>query len=120
MRLLGLGKAKEVKPLNNEMAVELGADMLSEVFVYGVASFTVYLEYRRQQRKDVRHEDSQNTRLLDIEQTMKDLELTVHIQYTQIQELKRLLLLHSTKLPDKIVDPKSGTILKVEKNLSRS
>ena len=114
MRLMGLGKAKEVKRLNDEMAVELGADMLGEVVVYSVAAFTVFLEYRRQKRKEEKAEDAQNTKLDDLEIAVIDLALEVEEQKTQIREMSRLL--HLKDLPKKIVDPKSGAVLVVDKN----
>ena len=115
MRLMGFGKAKEVKPLNTDMAVELGADMLSEIVVYSIAAFTVFLEYRRQQRKEERHEDSQNTRLIELENSVRDLSLQVEEQNAQLKSLTRLY--HSAVLPSEIKDTKSGTVLRVQKNV---
>lgn len=113
MRLMGLGKAKEVKRLNDDMAVELGAEMLGEVIVYSIASLTVFWEYMRQKRKDERHEDSQNIRLIDLESQVKELSRSMEKQKTQIRELTRVL--QSNLIPNKIVDPHSGTVLRIDK-----
>ncbi len=117
MRMLGLGKVKEVKPLEPELAVELGAEMLGEIVLFTFGSFIIYLEYRRQANKDQGKEDFQNNRLVELEQTILDLGLQMDEQRTRISELSRLL--HSqavpiSNLPSTIVDTKSGAVLQVQ------
>ena len=53
---MGLGKTKEVKPLTEEMAVDLGADMLGEIFIFTVGVSLLSAEYWRQSRKEAKHE----------------------------------------------------------------
>lgn len=47
MYVLGFGKPVAVKPLTEEMAVQLGADMLGEMIVFGIAVGVVFHEYVR-------------------------------------------------------------------------
>ncbi|NXV81959.1 OPA3 protein, partial [Atlantisia rogersi] len=58
MRLMGF-RGATVKPLNEEAAAELGAELLGEAIVFGVGGFCLYLEYARQagqsRRKDEEH-----------------------------------------------------------------
>jgi len=66
MKSLGLGKSVEVKPLNEDKAVDLAAEMLGEMFVFAVGVGILISEYLRQQRKDQAKEDLQNCRLQDL------------------------------------------------------
>ena len=91
LRLLGLGKSKKVKPLNDEMAMELGAEMLGEGVVFGVAAFTLWLEYKRQQHNENMRETSQFGRISDLEARLMDLDLQLEEQRTHTRELTRLI-----------------------------
>ncbi len=91
MKLLGLGKVSEVKPLNPEMAIELAADMLGEVFVFSIAAGTIIFEYKRSYNKDREKEEFQNERLRSLEQDVQNLELKVEEQTAHIRELTRLV-----------------------------
>ena len=53
MKLLGLGKVVNVKPLTEEQAVELSADMLGEFIIFFVASVILFSEYKRSYNKDL-------------------------------------------------------------------
>lgn len=123
MRLLGLGNISQVKPLSEEMAVELAADMLGEAVIFGVASLCLLLEYKRQQRKDANKEDVQNQRLLCLEKQASELTLEIEEQSTRLREIYRILgskklldkSLTSDELPQTIVDSHSRTVLHLQK-----
>lgn len=124
MRLLGLGKVSQVKPLSDEMAVALAADMLGEFVIFGMASLCLWLEYRRQVRKDSTKEDVQNQRLVGLEKQVSEMSLQFEEQSARLKELTRLLssgkhfdvqLASLDELPEKLVDSKSKTILHVKK-----
>jgi uncharacterized coiled-coil protein SlyX len=124
MRLLGLGKVSEVKPLTEAQAVDLAAEMLGEGVIFTIAAGTLFLEWMRQVRKDQVKEDVQNRRLLDLENRLTDLGLTVEYQAAMIREMTRAVVAAGIKLqspgevadelPKKIVDSSSKTVLKVE------
>jgi len=121
MKSLGLGKSVEVKPLNEDKAVDLAAEMLGELFVFAVGVCILISEYRRQQRRDVIKEDVQNCRLLELESSIRELELSVETQSAMLREVNRALAAadfkipspQSTEMPKKITDPSSKTVLKV-------
>lgn len=122
MRLLGLGKVSQVKPLSDEMAVALAADMLGEAVIFGMATLCLWLEYKRQQRKDASKEDVQNQRLIDLEKQVSDMSLQIEEQSTRLKELTRVLttgkpfsMVSLDELPERLVDSKSKTILHVKK-----
>jgi len=116
MRNIGLGKSVQVKPLNEDVAVDLAANMLGELFVFAVGVGILISEYRRQQRKDQGKEDVQNRRLMELEDSIRELELNVETQSAMLRELNRALAAAHTSssgLPKKIIDPSSKTVLKV-------
>ena len=118
MRLMGLGRAKEVKPLDEASAVQLGADMLGEGIIFGVSAGIIAWEYLRQIRKDAAKENTQNDRLSVLEGHVQDLGLTIEQQSAEIRELNRLILQlpdkTDKKLPRKIFDSKSGLSVTVD------
>jgi hypothetical protein len=54
MRMLNLGKPKDVKKLDENAAIELGADLLGETIIFVVAATTLTLEYIRQSRNSTK------------------------------------------------------------------
>ena len=117
MRLMGFTKVKEIKPLNEEMAVEQAAEMMGELIIYSIAAGTILWEYRRGVRNDQKKESVQNDRLSDLETEIQDLGIQLEIQNAQIRELTRkvVALDMPSKLPSTIKDTKGGTILTVQK-----
>ncbi|KAI8514719.1 PREDICTED: optic atrophy 3 protein homolog [Branchiostoma belcheri] len=93
MRILGLGKTKpgSVPQLNEEMATELGAEMLGEFIVFMVAVATIYGEYWRQARNAQQKEDTQNQRLNELEEKLLEVQVVTEKQDMQIRHLSRLL-----------------------------
>ena len=115
MRNLGLGKKMHVvTPLKEEMAVELGADMFGEIFIFSVATLTIAAEYFRQKRNEIKHEVSQEHRIEEMQQSIRDLDLKVEEQDAKIRELTRLFL-QTHPAPDTMKDSKSGVVIKVVK-----
>jgi len=121
MRNIGLGKSVEVKPLDEDAAVNLAAEMLGELFIFSVGVWILWLEYRRQQRRDMVKEDIQNRRLLELESSVREVELSLETQSAMLREINRALAAahfkipasETSELPKKITDPSSKTVLKV-------
>ncbi|KAM6395756.1 optic atrophy 3 protein homolog [Rhynochetos jubatus] len=65
MRLLGF-RGAAVRPLNEEAAAELGAELLGEALVFGVGGLCLYLEYGRQAAQARRREEQQAEALRDL------------------------------------------------------
>ncbi|XP_022107019.1 optic atrophy 3 protein homolog [Acanthaster planci] len=89
MKILGLGKASSVQPLTEEAAVELGADIIGETFLFVVAVGTIAFEYYRLQRKDQKHEGEQTAAISTLQQRVEELGITVEEQDARIRELHR-------------------------------
>ncbi|XP_030331003.1 optic atrophy 3 protein [Strigops habroptila] len=65
MRLMGF-RGATVKPLNEEAAAELGAELLGEAIVFGVGGLCLYLEYARQAAATRRREEEQAAAMRDL------------------------------------------------------
>ena len=112
MQLMGLGKPTDVKPLSDEMAVELGAEMLGEVIIFTMGAAIIYLEYRRQANNEQRKEDNQNDKLVELDAKVTDLAVMTEQQDARIRELVRLVeSMHGRSIP--------GNIAGEDKSLSR-
>ncbi|XP_010725755.1 optic atrophy 3 protein, partial [Meleagris gallopavo] len=65
MRIMGF-RGAAVKPLNEEAAAELGAELLGEAIVFGVGGLCIYLEYARQAGQARRREEEQAAAMRDM------------------------------------------------------
>ncbi|NXS36778.1 OPA3 protein, partial [Pomatostomus ruficeps] len=73
MRLLGF-RGATVKPLNEDAAAELGAELLGEALVFGVGGLCLYLEYLRQAGQSRRREEHLEQTLSDLRQGLEQLQ----------------------------------------------
>ena len=97
LRILGLGKAKEVKPLNEEMAVEQGADLLSEIFLFSVGAGLIAYEYRRREASEEKKENAVTDNIATLQNQVQELGIMLQTQDAQIRELNRMILSSGTK-----------------------
>jgi hypothetical protein len=84
MWFLNMGKPDSIPPLNEQMAIELGANLLGETIVFVSAAGVLLLEYSRQVRKE---ETKENARLEEISEMQR-----------QIQELNFRFESHDAQL----------------------
>lgn len=113
LRILGLGRVKDVQPMSEEAAIDLSSEMLGELIIFSVGAGCIYLEYRRQLKKDQNKEEFQNSRIQELESTVSDLGMEIEQQKAQIAELKRVL--SSQPIPQFTKDPQSRRVSTVEK-----
>lgn len=92
MRILGLGKATEVAPLSEEAAVELGAEMIGETFIFTVAVGCLAFEYWRQARKEAKHENKQTDAIDRLESRVNELGMLLEQQDARLREMNRIIL----------------------------
>ena len=71
LRLMGLGKAQSVEKLSDEMAIELGAEMLGEFIIFTVAAGTLLLEYQRSAKKEAIKEEREKHQVLMLKQKLQ-------------------------------------------------
>lgn len=91
MRLMGLSGPDKVQPLSEQKAVDVGAELLGESLIFGIATVMLVFEYRRGQRKEETKEDLQNQKIIDLQNQVKELELTLETNSAQVRELTRLV-----------------------------
>uniref|UniRef100_A0A8C8STS1 Outer mitochondrial membrane lipid metabolism regulator OPA3 n=1 Tax=Pelusios castaneus TaxID=367368 RepID=A0A8C8STS1_9SAUR len=91
MRIMGFQGAT-IKPLNEEAAVELGAELLGEAIVFSVGGLCIFLEYARQASNNRKKEEEQSSAMLALQQQVAELGLALETLDTQLREVNRLVL----------------------------
>lgn len=66
-RLLNLGSPKEVVKLNEQAAIDLGAELIGDLFMFSIGAAAVIAEYTRQSRKGAEEKNALESRLRQIE-----------------------------------------------------
>ncbi|XP_020835451.2 optic atrophy 3 protein [Phascolarctos cinereus] len=90
MRILGF-RGVTIKPLNEEAAAELGAELLGEATIFLVGGTCLVLEYLRHSSQTRRKEEEQREVLESFQQELNILTLNVEILQTQQREVSRHL-----------------------------
>lgn len=90
MRMLNLGKPSEVPPLNEAMAIELGAELLGEIIVFASAAATLIAEYMRQARNERLREAAKGEKYECLECEVRELRMLAEHHEVQIKHLTRL------------------------------
>lgn len=89
MRQMGFIGNVSVKPLSEKAAIDLAADILGDVVVFSIATLVLLVEVKRGSLKDQAKEDSQNAKLISLQEQINDLGIVTEQQSTQIRELTR-------------------------------
>ncbi|XP_062996748.1 optic atrophy 3 protein [Elgaria multicarinata webbii] len=91
MRIMGF-RGAAIKPLNEEAAAELGAELLGEAIVFGVGGLCIFLEYSRQSTNSRKKEEELSSTLLGLQEQIAELNLTVETLDAQLREVNRVLV----------------------------
>ncbi|XP_077397651.1 optic atrophy 3 protein homolog [Festucalex cinctus] len=91
MRIMGF-RGANIKPLNEEAAAELGAELLGETVIFLVGGGCLVLEYTRQAINSRRKEDELNQTLADLQTQIAELTFTTETLSAQLREVNRQLL----------------------------
>lgn len=86
MRIMGFN-AEAVKPLNEEAAAELGAELLGEATIFIVGGGCLMLEYWRQQAQRLRKEDQRRAAWGGMQDEVGHLALALEALQEQVQAL---------------------------------
>jgi len=96
VRMTSLGFSKPVKgsikPLNEALAVDLGAEMIGEVSVFIIGAAVLYLEYWRQSKKAEETQQEEDNYLKTLSENIGNLNIMVERQDAQLRELNRHVL----------------------------
>lgn len=101
---MGAKGAVEYRPLSQDKAVELGAEMLGEFFIYMTAASYIFYEYWKGIQKDRERDstqDEQGTSLDLLEERMRAIENELKKMSEQFNETKR-----ETVRKTETIDPK--------------
>lgn len=71
-RLLNLGTPKEVVRLNEQAAIDLGSELIGDVFIFSIGALAIVAEYTRQARKSAEEKGMLEARLRQIEDRNKE------------------------------------------------
>lgn len=74
MRVVGATGPTHVQPLKEEKAVEIGAEILSETFIFVVASSIILYEYWNSRQKAAAQEAEQDKDIDVLQEKLKDAE----------------------------------------------
>lgn len=73
MYMMNLNSPTHVTPLNETMAIELGASILSEAIIFSIAATLLLCEYTRQVRKEEVKEDARRDELNHMQYSIEEL-----------------------------------------------
>ena len=90
MRILGLGLATSIPKLNEQKAIDTGAQLLSELVILSIASSVLFFEYQRQMEKEDMKQVALDMDRNNLKKMIGNLELQVKDQSSRIHELGRL------------------------------
>lgn len=91
MRIMGF-RGSNIKPLNEESAAELGAELLGEAIIFLIGGGCMVLEYSRQSANSRRKEEELNATITGLQTQIAELELTTETLDAQLREMHRLLV----------------------------
>ncbi|XP_050329996.1 uncharacterized protein LOC126759300 [Bactrocera neohumeralis] len=117
MLLLNLGRPVKVVPLNETMALELGAELLGELIVFAVAAAGLIFETKRQSKKRDFEMKSVNVHSTDLIEATKVLEYRQQRQKMYIQEIAQALAeLMFTQTSTEVIYPEPILLEKEKSN----
>lgn len=100
MRILGLGSPDKVPPLTEVTAIDLGGDILSEFFVFGVAVGLILLEYFRQSSNKA-HKEVEAAKKVDILETLcNEMNSKLEANNKRIGEISKYIQDQKTKMDE--------------------
>uniref|UniRef100_A0A8C7Y700 Outer mitochondrial membrane lipid metabolism regulator OPA3 n=1 Tax=Oryzias sinensis TaxID=183150 RepID=A0A8C7Y700_9TELE len=100
MRIMGF-RGSTVKPLNEEAAAELGAELLGEAIIFLIGGGCMVLEYSRQAANSRRKEEELNETIISLQTQIGELTLITETLDAQLREVNRLVLSLPAPAPTK-------------------
>lgn len=80
----------EIRPLNEEKAVQAAADLFGELFIFAVAGAAVIFEWQRSSRSEARKEEARRQELEAMRQREEDLSKEIELVKLKLAELEKL------------------------------
>ncbi|GKA92909.1 OPA3-like protein [Tanacetum coccineum] len=89
-RIYGHATDVEIRPLNEEKAVQAAGDLISELFVFSVAGVALVFEWQRNSRSEAKKEEARRQEFEVMRQRDEDLAKEVESLKQKLQELEQL------------------------------
>ncbi|KAI9121086.1 hypothetical protein K1719_008119 [Acacia pycnantha] len=89
-RIYGHATDVEIRPLNEEKAVQAAVDLIGEVFVFSVAGALLIFEVQRSARSEARKEERRQQELEVVRQRNEEIAQEMELLKHKIQELEKL------------------------------
>ncbi|XP_014517951.1 OPA3-like protein [Vigna radiata var. radiata] len=89
-RIYGHATDVEIRPLNEEKAVQAAVDLIGELFVFSVAGVLLIFEVQRSSRSEARKEELRKQELEAVRQKHENLAEEVELLKQRIQELEQM------------------------------
>ncbi|KAI3718986.1 hypothetical protein L6452_19872 [Arctium lappa] len=89
-RIYGHATDVEIRPLNEEKAVQAAGDLISELFVFTVAGAALVFEVHRSSRSEAKKEELRRQEMEVMKQRDEDLAKEVESLKQKLQELEQL------------------------------
>ncbi|KAL9243779.1 hypothetical protein vseg_017625 [Gypsophila vaccaria] len=100
-RMYGHATDVEIRPLNEEKAVQVASDLIGEVFVFTVAGVAVIFEVQRSAKSEARKEAARKEELEAMQQRDEDLASEIEAIKQRLEGLEQL----TKELPKRSPDP---------------
>lgn len=91
MWALNLGRPVTVPPLNEAMAIELGANLLGEFIIFAIGAGLLIFEYSRQNAKENKKNETIQYEKMQLTNTLTEMSFRLERQDAQIREMTRVL-----------------------------
>ncbi|KAK4743721.1 hypothetical protein SAY87_010033 [Trapa incisa] len=89
-RLYGHATDVEIRPLNEEKAVQAAVDLIGEIFIFTVAGVLLIFEVQRSARSEAKKEERRRAEMEEMRQRDEDLAKEVEILRNKLEELEQL------------------------------
>lgn len=89
-RIYGHATDVEIRPLNEEKAVQAAGDLISELFVFSVAGVALVFEWQRNSRSEAKKEEARKQEFEVMRQRDEDLAKELESLKQKLQELEQL------------------------------
>lgn len=86
---LGLVRAKELQILNEDNAVELGANILGEIVIFSFTAAIIYFKYQKPSIKRRLKEEDRQKEVSALQESISELHLAIEVQSSEIRQLQR-------------------------------
>ncbi|GAB2301194.1 hypothetical protein Dimus_035228 [Dionaea muscipula] len=89
-RIYGHATDVEIRPLNEEKAVQAASELIGELFIFSVAGVAVIFEWQRSSRSEARKEEMRKQEMEAIRQREEELSKEIELLKLKIVELEKL------------------------------